>query len=101
MFRTRAWRQKNCWIATTSPAAIKLLEAALHKHPAEPNLEALLALARTESDRQFQDQESQAAKEASERALLQIQAAQRQAARCEMRWLSGTISTIWKILPLS
>ncbi len=61
-------------------AAIKLLEAALHKHPAEPNLEALLALARTESDRQFQDQESQAAKEASERALLQVQAAQHQAA---------------------
>ena len=61
-------------------AAIKMLEAALHKLPAEPNLEALLALARTESERQSQDQESQAAKEASERALLQIQAAQRQAA---------------------
>jgi Protein kinase domain/PEGA domain len=61
-------------------AAIKILEAALQKLPAEPNLEALLALARTESQRQFEDQESQAAQEASERALLQNQAAQRQAA---------------------
>jgi eukaryotic-like serine/threonine-protein kinase len=60
--------------------AIRLLQAALQKHPAEPNLEALLSLARTESERQSQDQVSLAAKEASERALLQIQAAQRQAA---------------------
>ncbi len=60
-------------------AAIKILETALQKLPAEPNLEALLALAKTESERQFQDQESQAAQEASERALLQNQAAQRQA----------------------
>jgi hypothetical protein len=59
-------------------AAIKILETALQKLPAEPNLEALLALAKTESERQFQDQESQAAQEASERALLQNQAAQRQ-----------------------
>jgi len=61
-------------------AAIKRLEAALTKLPAEPNLEALLALARTESERQSQDQESLAAQEASERALMQTQAAQRQAA---------------------
>jgi hypothetical protein len=60
-------------------AAIKILETALQRLPAEPNLEALLALAKTESERQFQDQESQAAQEASERALLQNQAAQRQA----------------------
>ena len=60
-------------------AAIKILETALQKLPAEPNLEALLALAKTESERQFQDQESQAAQEATERALLQKQAAQRQA----------------------
>ena len=61
-------------------AAIKMLEAALTKLPAEPNLEALLALARTESERQSQDQESLAAQEASERALMQTQTAQRQAA---------------------
>jgi Protein kinase domain/PEGA domain len=61
-------------------AAIKLLETALQKLPAEPNLEALLALAKTESERQSEDRESQAAQEASERALLQNQAAQRQAA---------------------
>jgi hypothetical protein len=61
-------------------AAIKILEAGLQKLPAEPNLEALLALARTESQRQSEDQESQAAQEASEHALLQNQAAQRQAA---------------------
>ena len=61
-------------------AAIKLLETALAKLPAEPNLEALVALARTESERQSQDQESLAAQEASQRALLQTQAAQRQAA---------------------
>jgi len=60
--------------------AIRLLQAALQKHPAEPNLEALLSLARTESERQSQDQVSLAQKEASERALMQIQAAQRQAA---------------------
>ena len=60
-------------------AAIKILETALQKLPAEPNLEALLALSKTESERQFQDQESQAAQEAAERALLQRQAAQRQA----------------------
>src|ERR1700761_281483 len=60
-------------------AAIKMLEAALQKLPAEPNLEALLALARTESERQSEDQQSQAAQEAAERALLQNQAAQRQA----------------------
>ena len=58
-------------------SAIKLLETALQKLPAEPNLEALLALAKTESQRQS---ESQAAQEAAERALLQNQAAQRQAA---------------------
>ena len=61
-------------------AAIKMLESGLIKLPAEPNLEALLALARTESERQSQDQQSLAAKEASERALLQTQATQRQAA---------------------
>ena len=61
-------------------AAIKLLETSLQKLPAEPNLEALLALAKTESERQSEDRESQAAQEASERALLQNQAAQRQAA---------------------
>jgi eukaryotic-like serine/threonine-protein kinase len=61
-------------------AAIKMLEAGLAKLPSEPNLEALLALARTESERQSQDQESLAAKEASERALMQSHAAQRQAA---------------------
>jgi serine/threonine protein kinase len=61
-------------------AAIKMLEAALTKLPTEPNLEALLALARTESERQSQDQESLAAKEASEHALMQTQASQRQAA---------------------
>jgi hypothetical protein len=61
-------------------AAIKILEAALQKLPAEPNLEALLALAHTESERQSEDQESLAAQEASERALIQNQAAQRQAA---------------------
>jgi serine/threonine protein kinase len=60
-------------------AAIKMLEAALQRLPAEPNLEALLALARTESERQSEDQQSQAAQEAAERALLQNQAAQRQA----------------------
>jgi hypothetical protein len=60
-------------------SAIRILETALQKLPAEPNLEALLALAKTESERQFQDQESQAAQEAAERALLQNQAAQRQA----------------------
>ena len=60
-------------------AAIKILETALQKLPAEPNLEALLALARTESERQSEDQQSQAAQEAAERALLQNQAAQRQA----------------------
>ncbi len=61
-------------------AAIKMLEAALTKLPAEPNLEALLALARTESERQSEDQQSLAAKEASERAILQTQETQRQAA---------------------
>ncbi len=61
-------------------SAIKLLETALQKLPAEPNLEALLALAKIESQRQSEDQESQAAQEASERALFQNQAAQRQAA---------------------
>jgi Protein kinase domain len=61
------------------PAAIKILETALQKLPAEPNLEALLALARTESEQQSVDQQSQAAQEAAERALLQNQAAQRQA----------------------
>ena len=61
-------------------AAIKLLEGALNQLPAEPNLEALLSLARAESERRSQDQESLAAKEASERVLLQTQAAQRQAA---------------------
>jgi hypothetical protein len=60
--------------------AIKRLEAALNKLPAEPNLEALLTLARTESERQSQDRESLAAKEASERALIQSQEAQRQMA---------------------
>jgi eukaryotic-like serine/threonine-protein kinase len=60
-------------------AAIRMLQAALQKLPAEPNLEALLALARTESERQSEDQQSQAAQEAAERALLQNQAAQRQA----------------------
>ena len=61
------------------PAAIKILETALQKLPAEPNLEALLALARTESEQQSEDRQSQAAQEAAERALLQNQAAQRQA----------------------
>jgi len=61
-------------------AAIKMLEGALNQLPAEPNLEALLSLARAESERRSQDQESLAAKEASERVLLQTQAAQRQAA---------------------
>jgi hypothetical protein len=61
------------------PAAIRILEAALQKLPAEPNLEALLALARTESEQQSVDRQSQAAQEAAERALLQNQAAQRQA----------------------
>jgi hypothetical protein len=61
-------------------AAIKMLEGALSQLPAEPNLEALLSLARAESERRSQDQESLAAKEASERLLLQTQAAQRQAA---------------------
>jgi hypothetical protein len=61
-------------------AAFKLLETALQKLPAEPNLEALLALAKTESERQSEDRESQAAQEASERALIQNQAAQRLAA---------------------
>jgi hypothetical protein len=60
-------------------AAIRILEAALQKLPAEPNLEALLALARTESEQQSVDRQSQAAQEAAERALLQNQAAQRQA----------------------
>jgi Protein kinase domain/PEGA domain len=60
--------------------AIKLLQAALQKLPAEPNLEALLQLARTEADRQSDDRRSRAAREASERALLQVQAAQHQAA---------------------
>jgi hypothetical protein len=60
-------------------AAIKMLEAALQKLPAEPNLEALLALARNESEQQSSDQQSQAAQEAAERVLLQNQAAQRQA----------------------
>jgi serine/threonine-protein kinase len=60
-------------------AAIRMLEAALQKLPAEPNLEALLVLARTESERQSEDQQSQAAQEAAERAMLQNQAAQRQA----------------------
>ncbi len=60
--------------------AIKLLQGALQKLPAEPNLEALLSLARTESERQTEDLESQAAREASERAMLQAQTAQRQAA---------------------
>src|SRR6202789_820863 len=61
------------------PAAIRILEAALQKLPAEPNLEALLALARTESEQQSVDRQSQAVQEAAERALLQNQAAQRQA----------------------
>jgi hypothetical protein len=61
-------------------AAIKRLETALTKLPAEPNLEALLTLARTESERQSQDRESLAAKEASQRALIQTQEAQRQMA---------------------
>jgi serine/threonine protein kinase len=61
------------------PEAIKLLQSALQKLPAEPNLEALLQLARTESDRHLQDRQSQAAREASDRALLQVQAAQREA----------------------
>ena len=61
-------------------AAIKMLEAALNQLPAEPNLEALLSLARAESERRSQDQESLAAKEASDRLLLQTRAAQRQAA---------------------
>ncbi len=61
-------------------AAIKMLEGALGQLPGEPNLEALLSLARAESERRSQDQESLAAKEASERVLLQTQAAQRQAA---------------------
>ena len=60
-------------------AAIRILEAALQKLPAEPNLEALLALARTESEQQSVDRQSQAKQEAAERALLQNQAAQRQA----------------------
>ncbi len=60
-------------------AAIRILEAALQKLPAEPNLEALLALARTESEQQSKDQQSQAVQEAAERALLQNQAAQHQA----------------------
>ena len=60
-------------------AAIRILEAALQKLPAEPNLEALLALARTESEQQSVDRQSQAVQEAAERALLQKQAAQRQA----------------------
>ena len=60
-------------------AAIGLLEAALQKLPAESNLEALLALARTESEQQFVDRQSQAAQEARERALLQNQAAQHEA----------------------
>jgi serine/threonine protein kinase len=60
-------------------AAIRILEAALQKLPAEPNLEALLALARTESEQQSVDRQSEAAREAAERALLQKQAAQRQA----------------------
>jgi serine/threonine protein kinase len=60
--------------------AIKLLQAALQKLPAEPNLEALLQLARTEADRQSDDRRSRAAREASERTLLQVQAAQHQAA---------------------
>ena len=60
-------------------AAIALLEAALQKLPAEPNLEALLALARTESEQQSVDRQSQARQEAAERTLLQNQAAQRQA----------------------
>jgi eukaryotic-like serine/threonine-protein kinase len=58
--------------------AIRILEAALQKLPAEPNLEALLALARTESEQQSVDLQSQAAQEAAERALLQHQAAQHQ-----------------------
>ncbi|MGC2402057.1 MAG: protein kinase [Acidobacteriaceae bacterium] len=60
-------------------AAIRILEAALQKLPAEPNLEALLALARTESEQQSADRQSQAMQEAAERALLQNQAAQRMA----------------------
>ena len=60
-------------------AAIRILEAALQKLPAEPNLQALLALARTESEQQSKDQQSQAVHEAAERALLQKQAAQHQA----------------------
>jgi eukaryotic-like serine/threonine-protein kinase len=60
-------------------AAIRILEAALQKLPAEPNLEALLALARTESEQQSVERQSQAVQEAAERALLQNQAAQRQA----------------------
>ncbi len=60
-------------------AAIRILEAALQKLPAEPNLEALLALARTESEQQSVDRQSQVMQEAAERALLQNQAAQRQA----------------------
>ena len=45
-------------------AAIKMLEGALGQLPGEPNLEALLSLARAESERRSQDQESLAAKEA-------------------------------------
>src|SRR3984957_6251091 len=60
-------------------AAIRILEAALQRLPAEPNLEALLVLARTESEQQSVDRQSQAVREAAERALLQNQAAQRQA----------------------
>ena len=52
-------------------AAIHMLEVALHRFPAEPNLEALLSLARDESERQSQDRESLAAKEAFERARLE------------------------------
>jgi eukaryotic-like serine/threonine-protein kinase len=62
---------------TDFTAAIRILETALQKLPAEPNLEALLALARTESEQQSVDRQSQAAQEAAERALLQNQAAQR------------------------
>ena len=87
-------------------AAIKLLETALQKLPAEPNLEALLALAKTESERQSEDRESQAAQEASERALLQNQAAQRQAAtlrtalgdREEVDHLEGLASQLRRML---
>jgi hypothetical protein len=60
-------------------AAIRILEAALQRLPAEPNLEALLALARTESEQQSVDRQSQAVQEAADRVLLQNQAAQRQA----------------------